>query len=183
MNKVFFSIILLALTAVSLIGCRSGGQVPQDTVIAVMTPTPVPIECKNEFYPLDAPQFGDNGVLKYVTKQENLKMIDIVDGSGDEEVIINDKVEVHYTGWLINGCIFDSTYPREAPAKFRIGKGQVIKGWDLGIPGMKIGGIRRLEIGSDLAYGMEGISGVIPENATLVFEVKLVDIIRLVTNE
>ena len=183
MNKIFFSIILLALTAVSLIGCRSGGQVPQDTVITVMTPTPVPIECKNEFYPPDAPQFGDNGVLKYVTKQENLKMIDIVDGIGDEEVIINDKVEVHYTGWLIDGCIFDSTYPREAPAKFRIGKGQVIKGWDLGIPGMKIGGIRRLEIGSDLAYGVDGIDGVIPENATLVFEVKLVDIIRLVTNE
>ncbi len=100
-------------------------------------------------------------------------------GPGDE-VITDDKVIVHYTGWLEDGCIFDSSYIRGETASFRIGRQKVIKGWDEGIPGMKIGGIRRLEIGSKSAYGERGIPGTVPENATLIFLVELVDIKRLV---
>jgi peptidylprolyl isomerase/FKBP-type peptidyl-prolyl cis-trans isomerase FkpA len=177
------SLLLIALLSLSLFSCRSGGQVPEDTSIKVISPTPIPVECKNEMYPSDAPQFGNNDSVNYQTLQENLDFIDIVKGDSQNEVISNDKVEVHYTGWLFDGCVFDSTYPRESTAKFRIGKGQVIKGWDLGILGMKEGGTRRLQIGPNLAYGKNGIPGVIPENSTLIFEVKLIKIIRLVNNE
>ena len=178
--KNIIKIIIFVSTISLAFACRSGGQVPEETVIKVITPTPIPVECKNEMYPSDAPQFGDNNSVNYINLQENLDFLDTEEGKGDMEVIPNDKVEVHYTGWLSDGCVFDSTYPRGATAKFRIGQGQVIAGWDLGIPGMKEGGIRRLQIGSDLAYGKDGIPGVIPENSTLIFEVKLIKIIRLV---
>ena len=110
-------------------------------------------------------------------------MLTITFGDSDKEVEINDKVDVDYTGWLPDGCIFDSTYPRGSSAKFRIGMGQVIKGWDDGLIGMKEGEVRRLNIGYEFAYGEEGIPGVIPEKSTLIFEIKLNKIIRLVNNE
>ena len=175
--------ILFILISLLLISCRSGAQVPEDTIIKVMTPTPVPVDCKNEFYPEDAPQFGDNNSLNYEKINDDLEIITIVDGAGEMKVKANDKVDVDYTGWLIDGCIFDSTYPRGSSAKFRIGMGQVIKGWDVGIEGMKEGEVRRLNIGYNYAYGEEGIPGVIPEKSTLIFEVKLNKIIRLVNNE
>tara|TARA_Y100001936_G_scaffold250131_1_gene302144 strand:+ start:481 stop:1020 length:540 start_codon:yes stop_codon:yes gene_type:complete len=171
------------LLTLFLFSCRSGAQVPEDTVIKVMTPTPVPIDCKNEFYPNDAPQLGDNEALGYKKINNDLKMVTIVEGEGEKQVEPNDKVDVDYTGWLVDGCIFDSTYPRGSSAKFRIGTGQVIKGWDVGIEGMKEGEVRRLNIGYNFAYGEEGIPGVIPEKSTLIFEVKLNKIIRLVNNE
>ena len=177
------NIVIIIFISIFAIACRSGGQVPEDTTIKVITPTSIPVECKNEMYPSDAPQFGDNNSVNYINLQKDLDFMDITQGKGDMEVIANDKVEVHYTGWLSDGCVFDSTYPRGSTAKFRIGQGQVIKGWDLGIPGMKEGGVRRLQIGSELAYGKDGIPGVIPENSTLIFEVKLIKIIRLVKND
>jgi len=180
MKNIIKIIIFTSIITFAVFACRSGGQVPEDTVIKVITPTAIPVECKNEMYPSDAPQFGDNNSVNYINLQENLDFLDMEEGQGDMEVIPNDKVEVHYTGWLSDGCVFDSTYPRGSTAKFRIGQGQVIKGWDLGIPGMKEGGTRRLQIGSNLAYGKDGIPGVIPENSTLIFEVKLIKIIRLV---
>ena len=103
--------------------------------------------------------------------------------SAEEEVEINDKVDVDYTGWLQDGCLFDSTYPRGSSAKFWNGVGQVIKGLDEGLIGMKEGEVRRLNIGYEFAYGEEGIPGVIPEKSTLIFEIKLNKIIRLVNNE
>ena len=171
------------LLSLLLISCRSGAQVPEDTIIKVMTPTPIPVECKNEFYPTDAPQFGNEESLSYQDLNESLKMLIISKGEGDKEVQSNDKVDVDYTGWLTDGCIFDSTYPRGSSAKFRIGKGQVIQGWDDGLIGMKEGEVRRLNIGYEFAYGEEGIPGVIPEKSTLIFEIKLNKIIRLVNNE
>ena len=174
-------VIVISFILILCVACRSGSQVPSDTIITVMTPTVIPVECKNDLYPESAPQFGQNETIDYKNRQIGLKFIDLVEGSGENVVIPDDKVEVHYTGWLNDGCVFDSTYPRGATAKFRIGKEQVIRGWDLGIPGMKEGGVRRLEISPDLAYGKDGIPGVIPKNSTLFFEVKLVEIIRLVT--
>ena len=130
------------LLSLLLISCRSGAQVPEDTIIKVMTPTPIPVDCKNEFYPVEAPQFGEEKSFNYKTLNDNLKMVTITVGDSDKEVEINDKVDVDYTGWLQDGCIFDSTYPRGSSAKFRIGVGQVIKGWDDGLIGMKEGEVR-----------------------------------------
>jgi peptidylprolyl isomerase/FKBP-type peptidyl-prolyl cis-trans isomerase FkpA len=85
-------------------------------------------------------------------------------------------VVVHYVGWMQDGKQFDSSRSRRDPLDFALGAGDVIKGWDEGIPGMKVGGKRRLTIPSALAYGEHGCGGVIPPHATLVFEVELLEI-------
>src|SRR6476469_9794883 len=86
------------------------------------------------------------------------------------------RVSVHYTGWLTNGTKFDSSKDRGQPFQFKLGAGEVIKGWDQGVAGMKIGGKRKLTIPPDLGYGARGAGGVIPPNATLVFEVELLGV-------
>jgi FKBP-type peptidyl-prolyl cis-trans isomerase FkpA len=83
------------------------------------------------------------------------------------------RVSVHYTGWLENGNKFDSSKDRGEPFQFSLGRGEVIRGWDEGVSGMKIGGKRKLTIPAALGYGARGAAGVIPPNATLLFEVEL----------
>lgn len=85
-------------------------------------------------------------------------------------------VLVHYVGWLANGQQFDSSRNRRDPLDFALGAGDVIKGWDQGVPGMKVGGKRKLTIPAELAYGDQGCGGVIPPQATLTFEVELLEI-------
>ena len=108
-----------------------------------------------------------------------LKKIDVVEGSGPEAR--SGPVQVHYTGWLHDpgqadghGRKFDSSHDRGQPFRFQLGGGQVIRGWDEGVAGMKVGGKRTLVIPPDLGYGARGAGGVIPPNATLVFDVELV---------
>lgn len=84
-------------------------------------------------------------------------------------------LKVHYTGWLKDGKKFDSSYDRKSPFRFQLGVGQVIRGWDRGLRGMKVGGKRKLTIPSHLAYGQEGTPSI-PPNSTLVFEIELLDV-------
>jgi FKBP-type peptidyl-prolyl cis-trans isomerase FkpA len=105
----------------------------------------------------------------------DLKMEDSQVGAG-AVAEAGKQVTVHYTGWLTNGTKFDSSKDRGQPFTFQLGAGQVIKGWDQGVAGMKVGGVRKLTIPSNLAYGANGAGGVIPPNATLVFEVELLGV-------
>ncbi|MBX9629334.1 MAG: FKBP-type peptidyl-prolyl cis-trans isomerase [Burkholderiales bacterium] len=96
-------------------------------------------------------------------------------GDGDEATA-GRQVTVHYTGWLTDGSKFDSSKDRHDPFVFGLGQRQVIAGWDEGVQGMKVGGKRKLTIPPELGYGARGAGGVIPPNATLVFEVELLGV-------
>ena len=109
-----------------------------------------------------------------VTTGSGLQYEDQQEGTG-QGAKSGDTVEVHYTGWLKDGKKFDSSHDRNRPFTFRLGAGQVIKGWDEGVAGMKVGGKRTLIIPPEMGYGARGAGGVIPPNATLVFDVELVD--------
>jgi FKBP-type peptidyl-prolyl cis-trans isomerase len=109
------------------------------------------------------------------TELPGLKIEELVAGTGKTAQAGN-TVSVHYTGWLTDGTKFDSSVDRGQPFSFTLGAGQVIPGWDQGIAGMKVGGKRRLTIAPELAYGKGGYPPVIPENATLVFQVELLDV-------
>ena len=112
---------------------------------------------------------------KEITTSSGLQYIDQVVGTGDTATA-GQTVSVHYTGWLTNGKKFDSSVDRGQPFSFRLGIGQVIKGWDEGVQGMKIGGKRKLTIPSNLGYGARGAGGLIPPHATLVFDVELLGV-------
>lgn len=109
---------------------------------------------------------------KAVKTPSGLQYIDLLEGTG-RQAELGDTATVHYTGWLADGTKFDSSVDRKEPFSFRVGAGQVIKGWDEGVSSMKIGGKRKLIIPPELGYGTRGAGGVIPPNATLTFDVEL----------
>jgi peptidylprolyl isomerase len=110
-----------------------------------------------------------------VTLAGGLIVQDIIVGTGPE-VKTGDDIAVHYTGRLADGTVFDSSYNRGEPFLFKLGNGDVIPGWDRGLVGMKVGGIRVLEIPPSLAYGARGAGRAIPPNATLKFQVELLGV-------
>jgi FKBP-type peptidyl-prolyl cis-trans isomerase len=112
---------------------------------------------------------------KPVTTKSGLKYWDLKKGSGPIAKA-GDQVKVHYTGWLTDGKKFDSSLDRGEPFAFKLGAGMVIKGWDEGVAGMKVGGKRQLHIPSELGYGARGAGGAIPPNAELIFDVELLGV-------
>ncbi|HFE37654.1 MAG TPA: FKBP-type peptidyl-prolyl cis-trans isomerase [Gammaproteobacteria bacterium] len=100
----------------------------------------------------------------------NYKDLEVGEGATAEA---GQQVTVHYTGWLEDGTKFDSSLDRSEPFQFKLGMGMVIRGWDEGVAGMQVGGKRKLKIPSELGYGASGAGGVIPANATLIFDVEL----------
>jgi FKBP-type peptidyl-prolyl cis-trans isomerase len=114
-------------------------------------------------------------------KGKELQKIDVKVGSG-AEAVKGKAVIVHYTGWLYDpatsqkGAKFDSSRDRNQPFGFPLGEGRVIRGWDEGVQGMKVGGQRTLIIPPDMGYGAKGAGGVIPPNATLIFDVELIEV-------
>jgi len=121
----------------------------------------------------------DNNFLKgdmtESIKNNMLEIETIVEGSGVESKV-GDSLTVHYTGMLEDGTKFDSSVDRGTPFNFILGIGQVIEGWEKGMEGMKVGEKRKLTIQPEYAYGERGVPGVIPPNATLIFEVELLEI-------
>jgi FKBP-type peptidyl-prolyl cis-trans isomerase len=109
-----------------------------------------------------------------VETDSGLQYIVVAEGDGNE-ARAGDTVSVHYTGWLVDGNKFDSSRDRGQPFVFPLGAGRVIKGWDEGVAGMKVGGVRKLIVPPELGYGERGI-GPIPPNSTLIFEVELLEV-------
>ena len=114
--------------------------------------------------------------MTMMISDSGLKCEELAEGDG-EVAQAGQTVSVHYTGWLTDGTKFDSSVERSRPFDFSLGKGRVIRGWDEGVAGMRVGGRRKLTIPPRLAYGAAGAGGVIPPNATLVFEIELLEIL------
>lgn len=113
--------------------------------------------------------------MSQITTESGLIIEDITVGSGPAATA-GQSVQVHYTGWLMDGTKFDSSKDRNEPFEFPLGGHYVIAGWDEGVQGMLVGGARKLTIPPQLGYGARGAGGVIPPNATLIFEVELLGI-------
>lgn len=132
--------------------------------------------------PLSAVAYKEHATQPHAATSEvtELQKIDVKVGTG-EEAVVGKTVSVHYTGWLYDanaddkkGKKFDSSHDRKEPFSFWLGSGRVIKGWDQGVQGMKIGGQRTLIIPPHMAYGAQGAGNVIPPNAALIFDVELI---------
>ncbi|WP_008318472.1 FKBP-type peptidyl-prolyl cis-trans isomerase [Leptolyngbya sp. PCC 6406] len=185
MREILISFAVLAVCCVVLVVAQfTGGQddaiaanlitqdlaAPAETLVAQSAADLAPAEPTPE----DSSEMAEEAI-HYVTTDSGLQYVDTLEGTGAMPQS-GQRVTVHYTGTLEDGTKFDSSRDRNRPFSFTIGVGQVIKGWDEGVSTMRVGGQRRLVIPPELGYGARGAGGVIPPNATLIFEVELLRI-------
>ncbi|WP_193199526.1 FKBP-type peptidyl-prolyl cis-trans isomerase [Nostoc sp. MG11] len=172
MKAIFLSVVFMLACVVLLVLAQVGGR--QDTAIATqLTQTlPAPTTVTENNTLIASNTMSDANA---VTTPSGLKYVELKEGTGATPKT-GQKVVVHYTGTLEDGTKFDSSRDRGQPFDFKIGVGQVIKGWDEGVGTMKVGGQRQLIIPPELGYGSRGAGGVIPPNATLLFDVELLDV-------
>ncbi|BAY60281.1 FKBP-type peptidylprolyl isomerase [Calothrix brevissima NIES-22] len=172
MKAILLSVGLMLVCVVVLVLAQIGSK--QDSAIAAnltdTAPAPTTITENNNLIASNTMSEANT-----VTTDSGLQYVELEEGTG-ETPKTGQTVIVHYTGTLTNGKKFDSSVDRGQPFSFQLGLGRVIKGWDEGLSTMKVGGRRKLIIPPDLGYGARGAGGVIPPNATLVFEVELLGI-------
>ena len=172
MKAIFLSVVFMLVCVVLLVVGQVGGK--QTTAIASQltqtSPAPTTLTENNTLIASDT--MSDANV---VTTPSGLKYVEVKEGTGATPQT-GQTVEVHYTGTLEDGTKFDSSRDRGQPFDFKIGLGQVIKGWDEGLSTMKVGGQRQLIIPPELGYGARGAGGVIPPNAILHFDVELLGV-------
>ncbi len=144
-------------------------------ILLLLVAVAIPACSQKEAKPVQEQSTEPKASSEAVTTASGLSYTDMVKGTGAAPTS-GKNVTVHYTGVLENGTKFDSSVDRGQPFVFRIGAGEVIPGWDEGVISMKVGGKRKLVIRPNLAYGSAGAGGVVPPNATLIFEVELLDV-------
>ncbi|TVP61886.1 MAG: FKBP-type peptidyl-prolyl cis-trans isomerase [Nodularia sp. (in: Bacteria)] len=162
----------MLVCVVVLVFAQVGNKVNSATAANLTTTTPAPTSVTKNQTLIASNTMSDANV---VTTPSGLKYTELEEGTGATPEP-GQTVVVHYTGTLENGTKFDSSRDRNSPFEFKIGIGQVIKGWDEGLSTMKVGGRRQLIIPAELGYGSRGAGGVIPPNATLLFDVELLGI-------
>ena len=172
MKGIFLSVVLMLVCVGVLVFTQISGQ--KDTAISNQSsqaqPTTTVTQENNT--PIKSNTMSEANA---VTTASGLRYIELQEGTGATPQT-GQTVEVHYIGTLENGTKFDSSRDRGKPFSFKIGTGQVIKGWDEGLSTMKVGGRRQLIIPSELGYGARGAGGVIPPNSTLIFDVELISV-------
>jgi len=166
MKSIFIFTILAAFVAIAVwFVVQKTREVGQN--IETPAPTATPTSSPDEEQSLNEPVRYDNGLV----------VLDVVVGEG-KTAENGDTLSAHYIGALEDGTVFDESYGRGQPIQFVPGSGQLIKGWELGLVGMKEGGKRQLVIPPELGYGAQGAGGAIPPNATLLFEIELVGVTK-----
>jgi peptidylprolyl isomerase len=172
LKGILLSVVVMLVCVAVLVLAQIGGK-PDTAVAANLTQTPpVTTSVIEENDNLIASNSMSNNTT---TTPSGLQYVDLQAGEGASPKT-GQFVTVHYTGTLTDGTKFDSSRDRGQPFQFKIGVGQVIKGWDEGVGTMKVGGRRQLIIPPELGYGARGAGGVIPPNATLIFDVELLEV-------
>ncbi len=182
MKEILVSVgVMLACVLVLVVAQFSGGEqtaiaakLPTTETMEVTLPQSAQLIAQSSQTPITTAKKVEAS-KNYVTTASGLKYLDLVEGTGVTPKP-GQTVEVHYIGTLEDGTKFDSSRDRGTPFSFKIGAGQVIKGWDEGLSTMQMGGRRQLVIPPDLGYGSRGAGGVIPPNSTLIFDVELLGV-------
>lgn len=175
MPAILVSLVVFILSALVLVGAQVMAGVNPPPALAMTTTVPEEPPAVPSAPPAEVSQKPSTTLDDWIITPSGLRYQELQPGKGASPQRGQTAV-VHYVGTLADGQKFDSSYDRNQPFRFRVGVGQVIKGWDEGVATMKVGGKRRLQIPPELGYGARGAGGVIPPNATLNFDVELLAI-------